>query len=66
MVQIGSTISEKQASVTFELLMQSLWQLQTKVWHVWDLSFDTQFVEIGAERYEKIELQGFYYFAYNF
>ena len=29
------------------------------------LSFDTKIVEICAGVVEKIELQGFYYFAYN-
>ena len=46
--------------------MQSLCNLQMKVWHCGDLSIDTQFVEIGVEIYEKIELQSFYYFTYNF
>ena len=53
-------------SITFELPMRSLCWLQTKVWHYWDLSYDIQLVQIGAELYEKIELQDFYYFAYNF
>ena len=53
-------------SITFELLIQSLRNIQTKVWKFQDLSFDAKFVQIGAEIAEKIELQCFYYFAHNF
>ena len=52
-------------SITFELLFQSLLNVQIKVWQSQDLSFDTRIFKIGAVNVEKIELQGFYYFAYN-
>ena len=50
-------------SITFEILIQSLHNVQTKVWQSQDLSFDTKIFKIGAEVVEQIELQGFHYFA---